>query len=314
VNTNHPSLPPTQINFDLRSAIAAARQTLAELKQVTSCENGILKIQKVPFWATQTLRKSEPIAATLKKIGSGSFARRRPVVEKPYFDYISSRYKSASPLQFRLGCGPLKNIHVCGSNQRPDVSEYLMLAQLASFAQAIAALYPYGLNVQIIPDDERACGANGCPKEYTNSYITGLTELVSQTGLSGWLTLEQGQSQICKNYCVASYLSAAEEKLLKQSKTEGFASRWERAVANALQNVYPAPTHEQAQKAAWRYLVLHEAELMSGIWSIGDYFPLRYGRHDGFFQLFTMKENQTQLPWQISLPWPEEDLLSLEAA
>ena len=53
-----------------------------------------------------------------------------------------------------------------------------MFIQLAKAMEAIAAIYTYGLKVQMIPDDLRGGSANCWPTEYGKHYIAGLKRMV----------------------------------------------------------------------------------------------------------------------------------------
>lgn len=305
----HVTAPP--INFDLASALQSAAQTRLSFNEAYHSEGTRLLCHEQPVWARQLLRKKETTDAVMDKLGSGSFMRRKPEDNQAYRAYVARCLDEQSPLAFRLGCGPLKNRNICGDEQQPDCAEYLMFVQLARFVSAVAALYPYGISVQMIPDDLRACAANLCPRRHVCSYIAGMRRMVADLGFAEWLQFEDGQQNLVARYNVPAYHDAAEASLYdwQARDPESFTEKWQRAVENAAHNIilhHPdADTaRREAEAAAWRYLVAHQSEVLSGLWSVGEVFPLRYGRHPQFYQLFTMKENQTQLPWQIKLPFP----------
>ncbi len=301
------------INFDLSAAIETAQCTRQQFAQICAADaTGLHRFDK-PDWARRDLSRLGTVQAVVRKIGSNTFARRRPEDEGDYLAYVEQRLAQGAPLQFRLGCGPLKNRQVCGSAQQPDCAEYLMFVQLARFTAAVAALYPHGIQVQMVPDDQRSCHANLCHQAQVCSYIGGLQNMVGQLGFDGWLQIEPGQQRLYAEYDVLAYRKAAEDYMheWRARDPEAYDAKWQSAVENAANNLYlpdwpDEKIRTEAEHAAWRYLVAHQSELLSGLWSPKDRFPLRYGRHARFYQLYTMKESQGQLPWQISLPFPPD--------
>jgi len=304
-----PLAPPLQLNFDLARAVDAGRDVLAGLRAQTRVADGALQLLTVPDWARQQINKQGAVRALAAKLASGTFMRRRPDDASAYEAALADAVAAQRPLQFRLGFGPLKNLQRCGPwAQQPDAAEFLTFAQVGRFVQAMAALHAPGVSVQVIPDDCRARFANNAPEACTRSYIAGLQQMVATLGLSGWLKIESGQCRVACCYEISRWRTQAEADLTawRSAEPELFAARWTRAVENARENIVPVPDDATAQAAAWRYLIATRAEELSGLWDIGRYLPLRFGRHAGFYQLYTLKENQTLLPWQISLPWPEQ--------
>lgn len=266
-----------------------------------------LKVLKVPQWAQQILRKKKREVAIIEKIGSNSFAKRRPQDIGPYTEYVQKRLVAEEPLLFRIPVGPLKNMYLGDGNQLPDLAEYLMLVQLARFAMAIASLYPHGVQIQLVPDDVRARAANKCPEQFTQEYITSLRRLVSSLQFDPWLKVENGQARLCDMYNVMRYREEAERKLSvwKEKEAESFAERWEIAIENARKNfVITKDEQYEAEIAAsaWRYMVAHQSEILSGMWSPKDIFPLVYANHPNCYQIFSLGTKKTKLPWQIALP------------
>jgi hypothetical protein len=249
--------------------------------------------------------------AVVAKLGSNSIAKRKPVGEQRemFLLHVRKQHEVKQPLLFRLGTGPVKNVHLYGDNQTPDLAEYMMLANLARIMTTVSSLYPYGVKVEMVPDDKRGGTANLWPAEYGRRYVAGLRELTERLNFSHWLQIEDGQERLYQHYNVPAFHAAAEEHLRRQQKVDpvGFAAMLEVAAKKASDNLVttsltqPA-TQAEAADSAWRYLIALKAEDMSGIFAPHDAFPLRYGNHPNSFQIYTMGEGHTKLPWQIALP------------
>lgn len=297
----------SDIDFNLPQALEdAARDYRAFLADNIISVDGVIAATQ-PEWAQKMLRKQNIVDAVLEKIGSNNFVKRRPENKDAFRNYIESRYTENKPLLFRIPIAPVKNMNICGDAQRPDLAEYLMFIQLARFASAIASLYPFGVKVQLVPDDVRAAYANLCPQAYVQNYVSGLKDVVSALGFSAWLQVESGQMRLCDLYQASLHLKEAEEKLniMRDADPMKFNSKWNTALENARKNFVvknEANAEQEIAASAWRYLVAHLSEVLSGMWSPRDAFPLVYANHEGNYQLFTMGAKRTKLPWQIALP------------
>lgn len=301
---------PSEVEFDVLKAVDEAMLYLQCFKadmQITAAGLHVLRPEK---WALQAVRRQGVVQATLDKIGSNAFVKRRPENIDSYSHYVARQYASQQPLQFRVPVGPLKNMICCGDYQVPDIAEYLMFVQLARFASAVAQIYPYGVKVQVVPDDVRARAANQCPDRYVRSYVSSMRLMIELLGLSGWLQAEDGQTRLCDLYKVHHYQQQAEQSLRhwRHQDPEAFAERWQSAQDNARKN-YPLPAgledhyRETAiADSAWRYMLAHQCEILSGMWSTQDAFPMVYANHRNNYQLFSMGQKRTKLPWQLALP------------
>lgn len=292
----------------LESALREAKSFLAEYEgsAETSPSFG-LKNNVMPEWAPRMLRKKGVPGAVIEKIGSLTFVKRRPEDVTPFLRHVQDAYEAQRPLFFRVAFGPLKNMQCNGANQNPDLAEYLTVIQLARFMMQVAPLYPHGIKVQLVPDDKRAQCANRCPSCYTHCYIVGLRDMVKALGFADWLQVEEGQTRLYAEYRVPDYMAAAEGKILHWQKNdpESFAARWATAMENAGRNIAPEQANDDAgevSSAAWRYLVAHQAEILSGLWSAPQVFPLVYANHPNNYQLYSLGHKKTKLPWQIALP------------
>lgn len=273
---------------------------------IISPDRGICDVPKTD-WAAKILRRSSVPVAVVEKIGSASLCKRRPENTDAFLKYVERQYESQEPILFRIPVGPIKNMNLCGSEQNPDIAEYLMMIQLARMVTAVTPLYPHGIKVQLVPDNLRARKANMCPDEYTNTYINGLHTMNKALGFEGWLIIEDGEQRLYQQYEVESYQDAAEQFIAgwKENDPESFALRWKVAMDSAEKN-FPEELvkeqHNAVECSAMRYLQAHQAEILSGMWSTDDAFPLVMANHGGNFQLFTMAQKKTKLPWQIALP------------
>lgn len=252
-------------------------------------------------------------AAIVAKVGSHLFCKRRPVTGlAAYQAYVAQQFLAQQPLHFRVGFGPLKNMQRYGACQRADSAEYLTFAQLARVAQAVQTIYPHGLSMTVVPDNLRAEYANNISPDCVADYIDSLQQMVQRLGFGDWLEVADGQKDIYDRYNVRSFFAQAEQELLaaQQADPIAFNAMFAAACGHAAKNVAGCHTCSaaDAEGAAWRYLVAHEAEVLAGVWGTADAFPLRYGRRAGFFQIFTMYKEETAMPWQVLLPLPEEAL------
>ena len=193
-----------------------------------------------------------------------------------------------------------------------------MFTQLARVARSLATLYPFGVQIEMVPDDKRGGEANLWPKEYGQRYIGGMQKLVRNLGFKDWLKIENGQDRLYKQYQVATFRAAAAEQLQnwQRSDPHAYEAKLQTAAARARENMAGGTaTEQEARESALRYLIALGAEKMSGIFAPGlgkqDAFPLRYANHPGSYQLYTMGPGQTKLPWQIALP---QALLNLPPA
>lgn len=245
-------------------------------------------------------------AAVVAKLGSNSIAKRRPDDSAPFLYHVQSRLDAGEPLLLRLGSGPVKNVQQYGAQQAPDIAEFLMLTQLARTVSAVSTLYPYGVKVQMVPDDKRGGDANLWPPEYGQRYISGLQRLTQALGHDGWLSIENGQERLYAQYRVPAFKAAAEENLRRWADTDpaAYQDKLAKMATKASNNLAGGTqvTPEATQASAWRYLVALKAEELSGIFAPRDAFPLRYGNHPNSFQLYTMGAGLTKLPWQVALP------------
>ena len=307
---NDPILLP-DINFTQSQLVKALHQAHLlkdQLDRFTKISQKGSLVLSNQFDGVQSLLEKNRIAKTvIEKIGSLTFVKRRPEDAKSYLHYVDACLEKEEPLVFRVGFGPIKNVNLNVTDQNPDFAEYLTLIQLARVMLAIGSLYPYGVKVQLVPDSLRAQAANSYPPEHVKRYIDGLRRIVQGLSFDKWFCVEDGQQRLYDLYRVNDYWDAAEESMRAGNCAESFefSDKWNKAYKNAKKNIHSVSNDNDdaaVKESAWRYLVGHRAEILSGLWSADDAFPLRYGCHPGFYQIYSLGYKKTKMAWQISLP------------
>lgn len=293
-----------QMETGIREAMAFHADFMTQAKICP--ERGLVGAAPVE-WAARLLRKRGIAGAVIEKMGSLTFTKRRPADVSQFQAHAEEQCVHQRPLIFRVAFGPLKNINCCGTRQAPDLAEYLTFIQLARLMAALAPLYPYGIKVQLVPDDLRARQANLCPESYTSSYINGLRQLVHALRFEDWLEVEAGEQRLYQLYNVNDYRAAAEMALRDWQRTEpdSYAVKWASALENAERNLplsMDCNRAEEVPAAAWRYMKAHQAELLSGMWSQRKVFPVIYANHPNAYQIYSMGHKKSKLPWQVALP------------
>jgi hypothetical protein len=261
-----------------------------------------------PQWAWALPRKHEAFVSLLaSKLCGASFAKRKPSSLAQVEAVISKAVKANQPIPIRLGHGPLKNPNLGTENTLPEWAEWFAMLQLARWVQAIRFLYPPAVCIELVLDNCRACCANGAEHHTTEAYRQALQGWLEQTPLAAYMAPLQAQEVLYKAYNVSAYLPRAQAELEVYWQSEQGAVAFEQAKANALFNMDGACRIEALQQetleqvlseSARYYLSLHRGEELSGLWGCEQRIPVRYGRHSGYTQLFTLCKEETALPWQ----------------
>ena len=291
---------------ELRMRVTEAREFHQRFLHETMCNGQGLHARHAPEWCEKFIRRNRTIAqAFVVKLGSNLVAKRRPDITQPFHDYIAQCLAAECAVTLRVVVGPVKNVQRYGEYQSADMAEYLMLIQLARAVQHIAAIYPYGVRAAMVPDDLRGGAANAWPAAYSKRYVGSLQRMVKQLEFDAWLNVEDGQARLYETHDVANYMHAATVEVMADAK---FENKFARACDHARENLYsPHGTigEDEVRQSAMRYLIMHSAEILSGMWSPVDALPLMYANHPGNYQLFTMGRGLTKLPWQIQLPFAQ---------
>ena len=290
---------------EVRARVIDAQDFHARFLEGTRCDARGLHLVEIPSWAEKHIRRSANVPhAVLAKLGSNMIAKRRPEEAQSFLDFITRCFAARETLPLRVVFGPVKNVRRYGACQSADMAEYLTLVQLARVAEMIAAIYPYGVRVEIVPDDKRGGIANGWPQSFSAQYIASLRSMVKELQLARWMQVEDGQARLYEQYRVQDFTPAATAEVLADADLE---AKLERARYHARENLFSQESdilaEHEVQDSAMRYLVAHKAECLSGMWSPVDALPLVYANHPDNFQLYTMGRGLTKLPWQVKLPF-----------
>lgn len=89
--------------------------------------------------------------------------------------------RKGKPIRILVGYGPLKNPNAV-SYSRADWAEFFALCHLVAWHNKLQCVYPPGLQVRLIFDDETLLLANGSDRRLMNEYISSITELIRVLG------------------------------------------------------------------------------------------------------------------------------------
>lgn len=289
---------------ELRARVIDAQDFHVRFLEAAQCDARGLHIAETPQWAEKLIRRSVNVAhAALAKLGSNTIAKRRPEETQAFLDHIAQCFEAQAPLRLRVVFGPVKNVQRYGAYQSADMAEYLTLIQLGRVAETIAAIYPHGVRIEIVPDDKRGSIANGWPQAFSAQYIDSMQRMAKELQFDSWMHVEDGQARLYKHYGVDTHTHAATMEVMADAQ---FAAKLERACDHARENLFSQGnklSELDVRDSAMRYLVAHKAEMLSGMWSPVDALPLVYANHPDNFQLYTMGRGLTKLPWQVRLPF-----------
>jgi hypothetical protein len=85
------------------------------------------------------------------------------------------------PIRVLVGYGPLKNPNAV-SHSRADWAEFFALCHLVAWHNKLQSVYPPGLQVQVIFDDETLLLANGSDRRLMDEYTSSIAELIRVLG------------------------------------------------------------------------------------------------------------------------------------
>lgn len=309
---SHPETQQALIKPQEPSAdLEAIKYFLAESWQaMTALAQPLEAVDKeaYPQWAWAVPLKHQAFVSLLAtKLCGATFAKRKPSSLEQIESLISKAVQANEPIPVRLGHGPLKNPNLGAENTLPEWAEWFAMLQLARWVQAIRFLYPPAVKIELVLDNCRACCANGATHDTTEAYRQALQRWIEQTPLAHYIEPLQAQEVLYEAYHVEAYLPQAQAELDTYWQSEQGEAAFEQAKANALFNMDAACRAEALQQgvldqvlsdSARYYLCLHRGEELSGLWGTQQRIPVRYGRHAGYTQLFTLCKEETALPWQ----------------
>ncbi|HEY7326150.1 MAG TPA: L-tyrosine/L-tryptophan isonitrile synthase family protein [Gemmataceae bacterium] len=179
--------------------------------------------------------------------------------------------RKGKPIRILVGYGPLKNPNAV-SYSRADWAEFFALCHLVAWHNKLQAVYPPGLEIQIVFDDETLLLANGSDRRLMDEYISSIADLIR---LLGFQTIFLPPARLTHN---AWFLRFGPYQLFRACLlgiAEWRVRRWERDPANqekmaqmvefARRNVI-VPAHQSAEEqerfvraASHRYRVCWDA-------------------------------------------------------
>ncbi len=89
--------------------------------------------------------------------------------------------RKGKPIRVLVGYGPLKNSNAVSSS-RADWAEFFSLCHLVAWHNKLQRVYPPGLQVQIVFDDETLLLANGADRRLMDDYISSINDLIRVLG------------------------------------------------------------------------------------------------------------------------------------
>lgn len=136
--------------------------------------------------------------------------------------------RKGKPIRVLMGYGPLKNPNAVPSS-RADWAEFFALCHLVAWHNKVQRVYPPGLQIQIVFDDETLLLANGTDRGLMDKYISSITELI---GVLGFQSIFLPPKRLSHN---AWFLRFGPYQLFRfclLSIAEWRVRRWEREPAN----------------------------------------------------------------------------------
>jgi hypothetical protein len=136
--------------------------------------------------------------------------------------------RKGKPIRVLVGYGPLKNPNAVPSS-RADWAEFFALCHLVAWNSKVQRVYPPGLQIQIVFDDETLLLANGADRGLMDKYISSITELI---GVLGFQSIFLPPKRLTHN---AWFLRFGPYQLFRfclLSIAEWRVRRWERDPAN----------------------------------------------------------------------------------
>jgi hypothetical protein len=89
--------------------------------------------------------------------------------------------RKGKPIRILVGYGPMKNPNAVSSS-RADWAEFFALCHLVDWHNKLQRVYPPGLQIQIVFDDETLLLANGADRRLMDEYISSIAELIRMLG------------------------------------------------------------------------------------------------------------------------------------
>jgi|SRR5579871_770434 len=225
--------------------------------------------------------------------------------------------RRGKPIRIFIGYGSVKNQNAV-SDSRADWADFFTLCQLAAWHNKLQRVYPPGLQLQLLFDDEVSLLANRVSKKLISSYISSIHGLVRALQFE---SIFPAPSRLTDNAWFLRFGPYQLFRLVLMQIAERGVSRWERDPAHAEQvermaeyakhnlvfpaDVSAAEQDRQARTASHRFRVCWDALTMGArLFSRKDRLIALYldgsqhHRRQNAMHLFSVAKGQVTQPWQ----------------
>jgi hypothetical protein len=225
--------------------------------------------------------------------------------------------RRGKPIRIFIGYGSVKNQNSVPYS-RADWADFFALCHLVAWHNKVQRVYPPGLQLQLLFDDEVSLLANRVDKKLINSYISSISNLLrtlqfesifpppSRLTDNAWY-LRFGPYQLFRSVL----MQIAERSVRRWERDPAHAEQLERMTEFAKHNlVFPADLstaeqERQARDASHRFRVCWDALTMGGrIFARKDRLLALYlngsqhHRRQASMHLFSVAKGQVTQPWQ----------------
>jgi hypothetical protein len=118
-----------------------------------------------------------------------------PAIYDQLLDRIRRFVRRGKPIKTLVGFGPLKNQNAVTYN-RADWAEFFALCHLIAWHNKVCRVYPPGLHLQIIFDNETLSLANYTDRRMMKAYMASVADLIEALGFSAVLARPRAQSSL----------------------------------------------------------------------------------------------------------------------
>lgn len=232
-------------------------------------------------------------------------------------DRVRRFVRKGKPIKILVGFGPLKNPNAVSYN-RADWSEFFALCHLVAWHNKVCRVYPPGLYLQIIFDNETLSLANYTNKAMMRAYMQSVADLIRALGFEKVFAPPMAQTRL---YWPLRFGPYQLFRFALWHISEWRVRRWERNPANAeqLQHMIEAarrnlslPDHlspdereRQIRACSHRFRVCWEAMNLGSkiIYSPSRIIALyldgsQHHLHQVVFHLTSLDKGQVTQPWQ----------------
>jgi hypothetical protein len=240
-----------------------------------------------------------------------------PDLYQSFLEAIRCWVRRGKPIRIFVGYGSYKNQNAVSYN-RADWADFFALCQLVAWHNKLQRVYPPGLQLQLLFDDEVSLLANRVNKELTDSYISSVSALLRTLQLD---SVFLPPSRLTHNAWFLRFGPYQLFRFILMQIAERRVRRWERDPAHAEQlqrmtefakhnlvfpaDVSAAERERQAREASHRFRVCWDALAMGArIFSRKDRLIALYldgsqhHRRQAAMHLFSVAKGQVTQPWQ----------------